>query len=58
MKDRKGRKLSFDDIKHYCKIITSLQKTIEVQRDIDKIYPKVEKETIEFGNYQKRINAL
>lgn len=49
LKDRKGRTLSLDEIKHYCKVITALQKTIEIQKAIDKIYPEVEKETIEFA---------
>jgi len=48
LKDRKGRKLSLDNIKHYFKIITALQRTIEIQKAIDNIYPEVEKETIEF----------
>ncbi len=48
LKDRKGKPLSLDDIRHYCKVVTSLQKTIEIQKEIDKIYPEVEKETIEF----------
>ncbi len=47
LKDRKGKRLSLDDIKHYCKIVTSLQKTIEIQKMIDDIYSDVEKETIE-----------
>ncbi|KAF0123497.1 MAG: Adenine specific DNA methyltransferase [bacterium] len=50
LKDRKGRRLFLDDIKHYCKIVTSLQKTIEIQKVIDDIYPEAEKETIEFEN--------
>ena len=50
MKDRKGRSLTLDDIKHYCKIVTSIQKTIEMQKAIDKIYPGVEKEIIELKN--------
>ncbi|MDP3025380.1 MAG: type ISP restriction/modification enzyme, partial [candidate division Zixibacteria bacterium] len=45
LKDRKGRKLSLDDIKHYCKIVTSLQKTVEIQKAIDEIYLKVEEKT-------------
>lgn len=49
LKDRKGRRLSLDDIKHYCKIVTSLQKTIKIQKVIDAIYPEVEKATIEWG---------
>ena len=44
LKDRKKRFLSLDDIKHYCKIVTSLQKSIEVQKAIDYIYPEVEKD--------------
>jgi len=50
LKDRKKRLLSLDDIKHYCKIVTSLQKTIEIQKAIDHIYPEVEQETIEIEN--------
>jgi predicted helicase len=45
LKDRKGRKLSLHDIKHYCKIVTSLQKTVEIQKAIDEIYLKVEEKT-------------
>ncbi|MEK6692134.1 MAG: type ISP restriction/modification enzyme [Nitrospirota bacterium] len=45
LKDRKGRTLSLDDIKHYCRIVTSLSKTIKIQKVIDYIYPAVEKET-------------
>ena len=47
LKDKKDRILSLDDIKHYCKIVTSLQKTIEIQKMIDEIYPKIEKNIIE-----------
>ena len=54
LKDRKGRKLSLDDIKHYCKIVSSLQKTIEIQKAIDKIYSEIEKETIEFTTNEGR----
>jgi len=48
LKDRKGRTLSLDEIKHYCQIATALSKTIEIQKEIDKIYPKVEEKIIEF----------
>jgi predicted helicase len=41
LKDRKGRNLSLDDIKHYCKIVTSLEKTIKIQKEIDNLYPKI-----------------
>ena len=46
LKDRKGRSLSFEDIKHYCKIATALKNTIDLQKKIDKLYQEVEKETI------------
>ena len=42
LKDRKGRTLSPDDIRHYCKVITALKKTMEIQQDIDVLYPEVE----------------
>ncbi|MCX5810721.1 MAG: hypothetical protein NTX36_15350 [Proteobacteria bacterium] len=35
LKDRKGRTLSLEDIQHYCKIVTSIGKTIEIQKVID-----------------------
>jgi predicted helicase len=48
LKDRKGRVLSLDDIRHYCKVVTSIGKIIEIQKAIDEIFSEVEKETIEF----------
>jgi predicted helicase len=45
LKDRKDRKLSLDDIKHYCNVVTAIQKTIKIQKVIDDIYPKVEDDT-------------
>ncbi len=48
LKDRKGRVLSLDDIRHYCKVVTSIGKTIEFQKTIDEIFSEVEKETIDF----------
>ena len=46
LKDRKGR--SMDDAPRYCRIVTALSKTIEIQKQIDEIYPEVEKDLIEF----------
>ncbi|MBO8131978.1 MAG: N-6 DNA methylase [Candidatus Marinimicrobia bacterium] len=46
LKDRRGRNM--DDAPRYCRIITAISKTIEVQEQIDKIYPKVEKELVQF----------
>ena len=42
LKDRKDRRLSLDEIKTYCRVVTALLKTIEVQEEIDKLYPAVE----------------
>jgi predicted helicase len=43
LKDRKGRRLPLEDIKHYCKIATAIRETISVQKNVDKIYTDVEK---------------
>jgi len=48
LKDRKGKVLALDDVKHYCKITTAIQGTISVQKNIDEIYKEAEKEIIEF----------
>jgi hypothetical protein len=46
LKDRKGR--TMDDPRHLCRVITALAKTIEIQQQIDEIYPKLENNLIEF----------
>jgi predicted helicase len=48
LKDRKGRVLSLDDIRDYCKVVTAIKNTIEIQKEIDKLYSEIEQETIEF----------
>lgn len=48
LKDRKGRTLSNDDIKHYQKIIVALTETDRIIKEIDKVYPEVEKNLITF----------
>ncbi|MBV6342770.1 type ISP restriction/modification enzyme [Candidatus Magnetobacterium casense] len=42
LKDRKTRTLSFEEVKSYCKIVTALQKTINIQNEIDMLYHKLE----------------
>ena len=49
-KDRKERVLSLEDIKQYCKIATSLSKTIEFQKKIDEIYSETERDIIKLEN--------
>ncbi len=43
LKDRKGRVLTLDEILTYCKIVTALSKTIELQNEIDKYFENVER---------------
>ena len=47
LKDRTGKILSAEDVNHYLKVISTLKYTIDLQKQIDKIYPKVEKDLIE-----------
>ena len=54
LKDRKGQMLSLEDIKHYCKVVTSIKHTIEIQKEIDNLYPEIEKEIIEFKNLKNK----
>lgn len=46
LKDRKGRTLSSDDIRHYCLVITVLEKTIEIQSELDPLFDAVEKNVL------------
>jgi len=46
--DRRERKLSNEEIQHYCRVTTALYHTIELQKEIDEIYPGVEQEVIEW----------
>jgi predicted helicase len=42
LKDRKERTLILEEIQTYCKIVTALSKTIQLQNEIDKYYESVE----------------
>ncbi len=46
LKDRTNMVLSNDEVNHFLKVTTVLNWTIYLQREIDKIYPKIEKELI------------
>ncbi|GAI17037.1 unnamed protein product, partial [marine sediment metagenome] len=39
LKDRKGRKLSYDDLAHYQKVIAALKETIRIMAKIDELIP-------------------
>ncbi len=42
LKDRKGRRLSLDEINHYMKMAEAIRQTIELQARIDRVYEKLE----------------
>ncbi|NCQ02731.1 hypothetical protein AUJ30_00995 [Candidatus Wolfebacteria bacterium CG1_02_39_135] len=43
LKDRIDKVLSAEDVNHFLKVITALKLTVEPQKEIDKLYPEVEK---------------
>lgn len=47
LKDRKERRLELEDIRTYCHIVTALKRTIEIQEEIDALYPQVEAELLD-----------
>jgi len=46
LKDRKERRLELDDIRTYCRIVTALGRTIELQKLIDALYSEAESNTV------------
>ena len=44
LKDRKERRLELDDIRTYCRMVTALGGTLTIQRQVDALYPDVEKD--------------
>ncbi|MCF7803829.1 MAG: N-6 DNA methylase [Candidatus Marinimicrobia bacterium] len=44
--DRRERRLSNEEIQHYCRIATALQYTIDTQKRIDEVYPAVEEDVV------------
>ncbi len=42
LKDRRGRPLTLDEIRTYCRIVTALARTIALQEEIDGLYARVE----------------
>ena len=35
LKDRKGRRLELDDIRTYCRMVTAIERTLEIQQELD-----------------------
>ena len=46
LKDRKGRILSLTETEQYCKIVTAISKTLEIQQEINNLYQDLEKDVI------------
>ena len=44
LKDRcvENRALDLDDIRTFCRIVTALSRTIEIQNEINSLYPQIE----------------
>jgi len=49
LKDRRERRLTLEETKTYCRIVTALQQTIALQEEIDALYPEVEKQIIKIA---------
>jgi len=46
LKDRVGKTLSSEDVNYYLKIITVIKYTIDLQKEIDELYPEIDKNLI------------
>ena len=46
LKDHKGRTLSLDEVRTYCRIVTALNLTIDIQEEIDGLYARVEEDVL------------
>jgi hypothetical protein len=46
LKDRKGKSLDLEDIKHYCKMATALKETVATQKKIDAAYGQIEQNVL------------
>ena len=42
LKDRKDRHLELDDIRNYCRMVTAIGTTLEIQQELDILYDNVE----------------
>jgi hypothetical protein len=49
LKDHKGRKLDHKEIQTYCRIVTALKITIEIQEELDVLYPQIEGQLLEIA---------
>ncbi len=52
LKDRKDRRLTLDDIRTYCRMVTALGLTLDIQREIDIVYENVDNSLMATGAEQ------
>jgi predicted helicase len=52
LKDRRERKLDLAEIQTYCRILTALNLTIRIQKEIDDLYPNVEVDLMDLALFQ------
>ena len=46
LKDRKDRHLELDDIRNYCRMVTAIGSTLEIQQELDIVYADVEQNLV------------
>jgi hypothetical protein len=51
LKDRQERRLEVDDIRTYCRIVTALGLTLDIQHRIDRLYPEVERNVLAISGH-------
>ncbi|MFO7599930.1 MAG: hypothetical protein R6X27_08995 [Candidatus Desulfacyla sp.] len=51
--DRRERRLELDDIRTYCRIVTAFNLTINIQGEIDTLYPKIDKQPLPLPGLSK-----
>jgi len=49
LKDRKRRKLTAEEVMHYCRVVTALAKTMQIQESLDKLFEAVEKSLLDLN---------
>ncbi len=47
LKDRKERRLHTTDIRTYCRMVTTIERTITIQQQLDDLYPIVEQNILQ-----------
>jgi predicted helicase len=50
--DRAERRLSADDVRHYCRVAMALAETLRIQKQLTDIYPDVEKHVLVFEKWK------